>query len=219
MRDLIIEKLKTVEKEENVRILLAVESGSRAWGFASPDSDYDVRFIYARPVEAYLRLDTVTDVIEMPINDLLAINGWDICKTLRLLYRSNPTLFEWVSSPVVYIDTGFRERIQAILPKYFYVLRPVLACKWILDRHTPPPMRFSDLADAELDPSLKPEVDRLLDIKMNVPELKLIPRVDAINRYLDESIEQAELLLDRMGDEQHNDWDELNRLFLEIIGH
>lgn len=80
-------------------------------------------------------------------------------------------------------------------------------------------MRFSDLADAELDPSLKPEVDRLLDIKMNVPELKLIPRVDAINRYLDESIEQAELLLDRMGDEQHNDWDELNRLFLEIIGH
>ncbi|MDY6365906.1 MAG: nucleotidyltransferase domain-containing protein [Oscillospiraceae bacterium] len=85
--------------------------------------------------------------------------------------------------------------------------------------HTPPPMRFSDLADAELDPSLKPEVDRLLDIKMNVPELKLIPRVDAINSYLDESIEQAELLLDRMGDEQHNDWDELNRLFLEIIGH
>lgn len=80
-------------------------------------------------------------------------------------------------------------------------------------------MRFSDLADAELDPSLKPEVDRLLDMKMNVPELKLIPRVDAINRYLDESIEQAELLLDRMGDEQHNDWDELNRLFLEIIGH
>ena len=80
-------------------------------------------------------------------------------------------------------------------------------------------MRFSDLADAELDPSLKPEVDRLLDIKMNVPELKLIPRVDAINSYLDESIEQAELLLDRMGDEQHNDWDELNRLFLEIIGH
>ena len=251
MRDLIIEKLKTIEKEEKVRILLAVESGSRARGFASPDSDYDVRFIYARPVEAYLRLDTVTDVIEMPINDVLDINGGDISKTLRLLYRSNPTLFEWVSSPVVYIDTGFRERIQAILPKYFYVkkglyhylsmaksnyreylkgdtvrakkyfyvLRPVLACKWILDRHTPPPMRFSDLADAELDPSLKPEVDRLLDIKMNVPELKLIPRVDAINRYLDESIEQAELLLDRMGDEQHNDWDELNRLFLEIIGH
>ena len=66
---------------------------------------------------------------------------------------------------------------------------------------------------------LKPEVDRLLDIKMNVPELKLIPRVDAINSYLDESIEQAELLLDQMSDEQHNDWDELNRLFLEMIGY
>ena len=70
-----------------------------------------------------------------------------------------------------------------------------------------------------LEMCLKPEVDRLLDIKMNAPELKLIPRVDAINSYLDESIEVIEFLLDRMGDEQHNDWDELNSLFREIIGH
>lgn len=94
MRELIIEKLHEIEEKEHVRILLAVESGSRAWGFASPDSDYDVRFIYVRPQEDYLRLDHVRDVIELPINDLLDINGWDLKKALTLLYKSNPTLFE-----------------------------------------------------------------------------------------------------------------------------
>ena len=87
MRELIISKLKQIEKDYNVRVLLAVESGSRAWGFASPDSDYDVRFIYVRPEKEYLRLEDVRDVIELPINDELDINGWDLQKTLRLLYR------------------------------------------------------------------------------------------------------------------------------------
>lgn len=97
MKQLIIEKLHEIEKEENVKILLAVESGSRAWGFASPDSDYDVRFIYIRSQEDYLRLDSMRDVIERPINELLDINGWDLQKALRLMYKSNPTLFEWRS--------------------------------------------------------------------------------------------------------------------------
>ncbi len=251
MRDIIIENLKRIEESENVHILMAVESGSRAWGFASPDSDYDVRFIYTRPVEDYLRLDTVRDVIELPINDVLDINGWDLNKTLRLLYRSNPTLFEWASSPIVYFDDDFLGAFRPILPrffhsknglyhylsmaksnyreylkgemvrakKYFYVLRPILACKWILDRHAPPPMLFTELAAAELDPDLKPEVDQLLDLKMNVPELKLIPRIDAINRYLDESIESVEKALEHLPEEPLNEWPELNALFLERIGY
>ena len=102
--------------------------------------------------------------------------------------------------------------------KYFYVLRPILACKWILDRHTPPPMLFSELAEAELDSVLKPEVDRLLDLKMNVPELKLIPRIDVVNRYLDESIESVEQALGQLSEEPLNDWTELNKLFRERIG-
>lgn len=80
MRELIISKLKQIEKDYNVRVLLAVESGSRAWGFASPDSDYDVRFIYVRPETEYLRLEAVRDVIELPVNDELDINGWDLQK-------------------------------------------------------------------------------------------------------------------------------------------
>lgn len=94
MREIIINKLKEIEQNENVKILLAVESGSRAWGFASPDSDYDVRFIYVRPTNHYLRLDKTRDVIELPINDKLDINGWDLKKALTLLHNSNPTLFE-----------------------------------------------------------------------------------------------------------------------------
>ena len=78
-------------------------------------------------------------------------------------------------------------------------------------------MPFDDLVAAELDPALKPEIDRLLDIKMNAPELKLIPRIDTINHYLDESIEAVELALEQVPDEERNDWNELNRLFLEII--
>lgn len=91
MEKLIISKLHEIEQKGNIRILLAVESGSRACGFASPDSDYDVRFIYVRRKEDYLGLDTKRDVIELLIDDVLDINGWDLQKTLRLLYKSNST--------------------------------------------------------------------------------------------------------------------------------
>ena len=249
MRELILEKLKEIELNHNVRVLMAVESGSRAWGFASPDSDYDVRFIYVRPKSHYLRLERTRDVIEEPICDLLDINGWDIDKTLRLLYRSNPTLMEWFSSPIVYVDCGLREEFSPLMEKYFsskkglyhylsmaksnyreylkgevvrakkyfYVLRPILACKWILDNRSAPPMLFSDLVEEELDPRLQPEVDRLLDLKMNSPELKLIPRVDAINAYLDASIADIEHQLSLVIDDREPDWAELNDIFLDII--
>ena len=89
MKEVILRKLNEIERAENVRILLAVESGSRAWGFASPDSDYDVRFIYVRPKTDYLRLEPIRDVIEYPLDDVLDINGWDLSKVLRLLRKSN----------------------------------------------------------------------------------------------------------------------------------
>ena len=98
-QEIIPAKLREIEAREHVRILHCVESGSRAWGFASPDSDYDVRFVYVRQPEHYLRLDKTRDVIEWQLDDTLDINGWDLQKTLRLLHRSNPTVFEWNSSP------------------------------------------------------------------------------------------------------------------------
>jgi predicted nucleotidyltransferase len=94
--------LVAIELEEGVRVLIAVESGSRAWGFASPDSDWDVRFVYVRPIEWYLAIDQRPDVIERPIVDGLDLAGWDLRKALQLLAKPNPALLEWLSSPVIY---------------------------------------------------------------------------------------------------------------------
>ncbi len=125
MREKIIEELNRIEKEEHIKILLAVESGSRAWGFAGSDSDYDVRFIYVRDEDFYLRLDETRDVLEYPINDLLDINGWDISKTLKLIYSSNPTLFEWFESPIVYITTPEIEKLRKIAKNYFSKVKTI----------------------------------------------------------------------------------------------
>lgn len=100
MFEIIQKNLDEIEKAEHVRIIHCVESGSRAWGFASPDSDYDVRFIYVRPKEYYLKLEKTKDVIEWQLDDTLDINGWDIQKALRLLHKSNPTLFEGMLHPL-----------------------------------------------------------------------------------------------------------------------
>ncbi len=95
-------RLHAIAEEEGIRILMAVESGSRAWGFPSPDSDYDARFIYVRPVRDYLRLTPVRDVVERPIVDLFDVNGWDIDKTLGLLLNHNAVVAEWINSPIRY---------------------------------------------------------------------------------------------------------------------
>lgn len=94
--------LKTIEADYGVRVLYACESGSRGWGFASPDSDYDVRFIYVHPLPWYLQVSEHRDVIELPISGELDINGWELRKALGLLKKGNATLLEWLDSPVVY---------------------------------------------------------------------------------------------------------------------
>ena len=194
-------------------------------------------------------MEKYRDVIELPIEGELDINGWDLCKTLRLLRASNPTLFEWFSSPIVYLETPFAEEFRGIMQeyfsskrglshylsmagsnyreylrgdtvkakKYFYVLRPVLACRWILDYGTPPPMLFSELMEAELDPALKPEVDRLLDLKKNAPEVKIIPKIERINQYLDSTIEEIRNRITKLPEDTYHGWEELDRFFLSQL--
>ena len=119
IKDRIHAELNAIEEKENLTILLAVESGSRAWGFASPDSDYDVRFIYIRPQEFYLKLEKRKDVCEWALDETLDINGWDFDKTLRLLRSSNPTLFEWMSSPIVYRKHPAFDSLMVNVHEYF----------------------------------------------------------------------------------------------------
>ncbi len=102
LRPQILDELARIERDEGVLILLAVESGSRAWGFPSPDSDFDVRFVYARPPTDYIAVFEPRDVIERPISGVLDVNGWDVKKALGLLRKSNPALLEWLRSRIVY---------------------------------------------------------------------------------------------------------------------
>ena len=112
--------LQTIEKELNVTILFAVESGSRAWGFASPNSDYDVRFVYARSARQYLSVCPPRDVIELPIVNDLDVNGWDMRKALTLFRASNPPLLEWLQSPIIYRQSGpFLADLQALARQHF----------------------------------------------------------------------------------------------------
>lgn len=249
MRDRILHQLQQLEKTEGITILHAVESGSRAWGFPSPDSDYDVRFIYIRSCEAYLRLEKPRDVLELPIDEELDISGWDLDKALRLLHGSNPTLFEWCQSPIAYKTTplfqsflptihayfadksglwhylstaegNYREYLKGErvrVKKYFYVIRPLLACRWILENHTPPPMRFTDLADTQLEPALRPVVRELLRIKMAAPEVEEMPRIDALNAFIEDNLPRLRARIEALPRENPPDWAPLNALFLSAV--
>lgn len=119
VRDEILRRLAAAEIEHDIKILFACESGSRAWGFASPDSDYDVRFIYARRQDWYLSFDVESrrDVVEYPIVDEIDCSGWDIRKALYLFTRTNGALLEWLNGPIRYIETGnFASRMRELAP-------------------------------------------------------------------------------------------------------
>ena len=122
IREEILARLHGAEQEHEVRILFAIESGSRAWGFASPTSDYDVRFIYAHPRSWHVAVEAEErrDVIEYPITDDIDLNGWDVRKALRLFWKCNPAFVEWIQSPISYIEAdGFRRAALDLLPAVY----------------------------------------------------------------------------------------------------
>lgn len=120
MKELIDQEIGAIERDNRVRVLFACESGSRAWGFASPDSDYDVRFIYAQPKDNYLSIRERKDTIELPVNQDLDINGWDIRKALQLFLKSNAPLYEWLQSPIIYKETSeFSRELRGLMPAFF----------------------------------------------------------------------------------------------------
>ncbi|NBD20492.1 nucleotidyltransferase domain-containing protein [Aquabacterium fontiphilum] len=226
VRAQIMDSLRALEHQHDVKVLFACESGSRGWGFASPDSDYDVRFIYVNRPAWYLSVDPHRDVIELPISGDLDINGWDLRKALQLLKRSNPTLLEWLRSPIVYMEdvdvmtrfrglaeTGFsslrgyhhyvsmakknfREHLKGEVvryKKYLYVLRPLLAARWIREGGGVPPMRFAELAQATVrDDALLDELNRLLEVKMRAGEAATSTRWPAIHAFIESELQMAQ---------------------------
>lgn len=120
MKTIIQQKLREIEHLNGIKILYSCESGSRAWGFPSPDSDYDVRFIYIRSFDEYLTIQPKKDHLSFPINGDLDIYGWDILKVLQLISKSNTTPFEWLQSPIIYQeDKEFKEDLWQLCQHYF----------------------------------------------------------------------------------------------------
>ena len=208
MRARVRADLARIAETEGVSVLLAVESGSRAWGFHSPDSDYDVRFIYAEPIDWHLTVAPGRDVIERPISDELDISGWNLRKTLGLILKSNAVALEWAQSPILYsaVD-GFQAALLSFardtlrrkpviwhylrlaqrqaerlrdeagmirLKRYFYVIRPVLALRWLRlqgDRADPPMHMDALLAGADLSPEAEAAIAALIAQKSTVKEM------------------------------------------------
>jgi len=256
LKETILKSLLKIEEDFNVKILYAVESGSRAWEFPSKDSDYDVRFIYVHRKEDYLTIDQMgigekRDVIELPINDLLDISGWELTKALRLFRKSNPPLMEWLHSRIVYYQAfstidqmkelsknifapssclhhylnmarnNFREYLQGNevrIKKYFYVLRPVLAARWIEKYNEFPPLEFPKLLD-DIIPGgeLKKQIQILLKRKISGEELDFEPKVDVINHFLNEEISRLTQYIKTLNTDLPDLTPQLDQLFRDTL--
>ncbi|TFF38912.1 nucleotidyltransferase domain-containing protein [Mucilaginibacter psychrotolerans] len=249
MRETIKQKLSELEQQQNIRILYACESGSRAWGFASPDSDFDVRFIYARQLTDYLNIADVKDVVELPVNEVLDIGGWDIRKALKLFLKSNSPLYEWLQSPIIYqLDDLFTAELKALMPdyyslrsganhylsmafntltndlqceqvkmkRYFYALRPALACRWIIERETVPPMEFAHLRVLITDSAIQSAIDELMERKLISDEKTMISPVSLLNEWLIDTLSTCKIKVPQLPS-TNKDTDELNVIFRKHI--
>jgi uncharacterized protein len=253
MKARILAELEAMRLREGVRILFAIESGSRAWGFPSPDSDYDVRFVYAHPRDWYLTVSPGRDVIELPMDSELDINGWDIRKTLGLLLKPNPVALEWLSSPIHYLwDDALCECLTRFaakvapghaclhhylhlggrqwhvyiegkdlvnLKKYFYVVRPAMAVRWIRMRpETAPPMNFQALlAGIDLPPELIAELEDLLRRKSLSKELGEAPRMAIVDDFITAELDWARAAVNEPRAARDDLREEANELFRSIL--
>lgn len=251
MKEIITNKLKEIESKRNIKILYACETGSRAWGFPSPDSDYDVRIIYMHEVDWYLSLSEKKDTLEMMLdNGELDITGWDIRKCLRLLWKSNGALLERIQSPIVYheidnISTILREyanscfapiagmhhylgmaknsfhevngQAEVKLKRLFYSLRAALACKWIVEKDSIPPIVFTTMVnELTFDQKLKERIIALIALKSTKVEGYIHPAEFELNDFISNELSIAEKVFNTLGGRRGKKVD-LDELFLRII--
>ncbi len=251
MQDLIVKEFHKLEKEKGIRILYAVESGSRAWGFASRDSDWDVRFIYIHHPDWYLQIGKVRDNMVEITPDNIDFVGWDFKKTLQLFRKSNPPLLEWLRSPIVYHQySPAVERMRELsriyfnrktclnhyyniaassfeqylsngkmkIKKFFYVIRPLLACSWILERNMPVPVEFRVLLQEQVkDKAIKDRILDLMEIKAAGNEQDHIEQNTHLHEYLLDMLKDYKEKLGSFPDTKPPDPEPLNKLFREVI--
>lgn len=250
MRQEIINALKALEIEKNIKIIYAVESGSRAWGFASENSDWDVRFIYVHPQDWYLDIDSHKDNIERMLPNELDLSGWEVQKALRLFRKSNPSLMEWLQSPIVYLeDKSLMEEWRNLSPiwfnpknemyhylnmanntyrkyledervkikKYFYALRPLFACRWIMEKGTQPPVLFSEMLVDFQNEEILAIIEELLIEKRAAKELGERPTITVLNNFLLAEMAFFKSYLDNFSVQKKVDSKPLNQFFKTVL--
>ena len=240
--------LDKIEKECKVKILYACETGSRAWGFPSPDSDYDVRFIYMRERDWYLSLSDRKDTIEFVLNNELDITGWDLKKSLALLKKSNAPLIERFQSPVEYSSiAGFKENFKKLiqeyysptavfyhhhslakkfledikdnetvkLKQYFYFIRSLLSCNWILQEKTVLPMHIDGLMHL-IDEETKEQIRNLIAVKATVGEKYIYKKDQRLDSCLMDMWNKIEASKEDLG-VKNMSYTLLDNFFLQIL--
>jgi len=217
----ILRRIALAEAEHDVKVLYAIESGSRAWGFESSNSDYDARFIYINRKDWYLsvNLEEQRNVIEYPIIDDIDLNGWDLRKALRLFSKSNPAFIEWIQSPIGYVNhddfankmlelvpsiyckergithyksmartnfRGYLKEAQVPVKKYFYVLRALLAVRWLETYGSIPPIEFSKMLHLiDNIPNLLTDILALMERKKAAEELGREAPIVSIQNFIE----------------------------------
>ncbi|MGQ3013405.1 MAG: nucleotidyltransferase domain-containing protein [Flavobacteriales bacterium] len=251
MKERIQQELRHLEEQLDIKILYAVESGSRAWGFASADSDWDVRFLYIHRPEWYLQIDTERDSYEKMLPNEIDLSGWELRKALRLFRKSNPPMLEWLHSPLIYsepfttaarlralesscfsprsclhhylhmAENNFKEyllRDRVRVKKYFYVIRPLLACDWIRDRGTMPPVEFAELLNGYAgEGAVRREIDILLERKMAGGELGEAPRNHTLHAFLEAKLHEYQHYVKQLPSAPEPGTERLNELFRETL--
>lgn len=244
----ILMALKEIEQKKSIKILYACETGSRAWGFPSPDSDYDIRFIYKHSKDWYLSLGQRKDTIEFPVENDFDITGWDLKKSLVLLKKSNAALIERFQSPVEYFcnpefKIGFEKLIDVYyspvavfyhhyslarkfweemyekndvkLKNYFYLLRSLLSCYWIIKQETVVPMHIEGLMTL-IEKATRSKIRELIAFKAGVDEKYMHRREQGLDKWVMELWELVESSKDRLR-AANTDYSALNDFFLKTL--
>lgn len=247
MKTTIQDKLKEIEKDKGIKILYACESGSRAWGFPSPDSDYDIRFIYQKDLASYLFVNEKEKQISLPIVGDLDIYGWDLKKVLQLIGKSNTTPFEWLQSPIIYVENSFfKDSLWKLCPSYFdpksniyhylgmargametikedeikikklfYVLRPLLAALWCVERKTIAPMAILPLMDL-LSDKLQKKIIHLIELKSTVNENYVVKLDSLLQDWIRETFDRC-MIEAQIMKKQYLDEKQLDTFFQKTV--
>jgi uncharacterized protein len=240
--------LTQIEQTKNIKILYACETGSRAWGFPSPDSDYDVRFIYQHQKDWYLSLSQHKDTIEYMVDETWDVTGWDLKKSLLLLKKSNAALIERFQSPIMYYgDETFKNEFKELvtsyysptavffhhyslaknfweelkdaneikLKSYFYLIRSLLSCHWIIKDKSVLPMHIEGLM-VLIDSALRDKLRQLIQLKAGVSEKYMHPKDEELHQWITDLWELVEANKENLG-VNGTDMKQLNAFFLKTI--